>query len=498
MNGRQREQVRDNARYLQQVRPIDPAEIHEYVEGQPHPAAVRQVLRESAPELGLLERADGRFEPVPDEPLAVDFEGVESVPPAITEAVEELLVEQFGPGWPDGETGARLRSTVRDFKQRYLHGATVTYDAETALGYAVYHLPPTFAAVQYVLADIAAAGLLSRHLRVLDVGAGVGGPALGLTEFVGDGVLVEYHAVEPSPAAAVLERLLAETGRNVHTTVHRERVETFEPPVESFDLVLFGNVLSELDSPAEQVERATGWLDPAGSVVALAPADRNTATELRTVERQVEDRTGATVYAPTVRLWPHERPANTAWSFDRKQRLAVPDLQRRLDEGERTAAERGEPADGRGNGSDGDGTSGAESPQRAPGDGEFVNVDVQYAYSVLRLDDERAVSFRPGQRDVAKLATSERHVTERVDCVVVKLSPDLSAGEHALVLVGDGSQQVDHFAVLTDPSPLNRALVETEYGDPLYVENTLVLWNDDEGAYNLVVDGETIVEPIPD
>jgi hypothetical protein len=237
-------------------------------------------------------------------------------------------------------------------------------------------------------------------------------------------------------------------------------------------------------------------------VVALAPADRNTATELRVVERQVEDRTGATVYAPTARLWPHEQPANTAWSFDREQRVAVPAFQRRLDEGERTAAEQGEPTEttgGHESAPDGDDASpsGAERLQRAPGDGEFVNVDVQYAYSVLRLDDERAVSFRPGQREVAKLATSERHVTERVDCAVVKLSPDLSAGENSLFLVGDGSQQIDHFAVLTEPSPLNRTLVETDYGDPLYVENTLVLWNDDEGAYNLVVDGETIVEPIP-
>jgi hypothetical protein len=28
----------------------------------------------------------------------------------------------------------------------------------------------------------------------------------------------------------------------------------------------------------------------------------------------------------------------------------------------------------------------------------------------------------------------------------------------------------------------------------LRFENVLVLWNDDEGAYNLVVDGETVVD----
>jgi len=482
VNETQRSQVRDNAQYLREVRPVDPAEIHEYVEGQPHPAAVRQVLREVAPELGLLERADGRFEPVPEGALDVAFDGVSALPSDLERAVEGLLVEQFGLDWPDGESGARLRSLVQDFKQRYLHGASVTYDEETALGYAVYHLAPTFAAVQYVLAELAAAGRFDRQLRVLDVGAGVGGPALGLTDLVDEETLVDYHAVEPSPAADVLVTLLGETGRNVHPTVHREPIEGFEPPVEGFDLVLFANVLSELDQPAPQVERAVTWLDPAGSVVAIEPADRNTAIGLREVERTVEAETAASVYGPTARLWPHERPASTSWSFVRRPRLSVPAVQQRLDEGARTAAEQAALADETG-----------EDPGRLPGDGEFVNVDVQYAYSVLGVDGERAVSFRPSQGRVAKLATSERHVTERVDVAVIQLSPDLSAG-NPVFLVGDGSQQVDHFAVLTEPSALNRPLQEAAYGDLLYIENTLVLWNDDEAAYNLVVDGETVVD----
>ena len=501
MNERQRSQVRDNARYLRQVRPIDPEEIHEYVEGRPHPAAVRQVLREDATALGLLERADGRFEPVPDDPLALAFDGVDALPASVGQAVEKLLVERFGPGWADGASGAELRRTIRDFKQRYLLGAPVTYTEETALGYAIYHLPAYFAAIQYVLADLAAAGLLGRHLRVLDVGAGVGGPALGLLDLLAPQSLVEYHAVEPSDAASVLAALLEGTGRNVHPTVHREPIESFEPPSREFDLVVFSNVLSELDAPAEQVQRAMEWLDPEGSVVALAPADRETATGLRAVERAVEEATGATVYAPTVRLWAHERPESTSWSFDRKPPIEIPGFQRRLEEGARTEAELAEattsgPADSAETAAHAE-NSGGRAGQR-PGDrqahGEFVNVDVQFAYSVLRRDDRRAVEFQPTQGRVAKLAASERHVTERIDCVAVKLSPDLSEGGNPLFLVGDGSQHIDHFAVLAEPTPLNQALADAGYGDLLFVENTLVLWNDDEAAYNLVVDGETIVD----
>ena len=483
MNDEQRESIRDNAKYLRQVRPIDPEEIHEYVAGQPHPAAVRQVLREEATTLGLLEREDGRFEPVEAGPVELTFHGVEALPEAITRRIEDELVEQYGPGWPDGESGDELRHLIRDFKRRYLRGEPVTYDAPTALGYAIYHLAPYFAAVQYVLADLATDGRLPRDLRVLDVGAGVGGPALGVDALLPEDALVEYHAVEPSDAADLLASLLEGTGRNVHPTVHRERIEAFDPEG-SYDLILCANVLSELQEPVAVLGDLLDTLADDGSIVALAPADRNTAIGLRRIEREIEAKRDVTVYAPTVRLWPGERPGTDSWSFDRKPSLAVPAFQHRLDEGNPGEDSPEHPA-------------GDEAPDRHPGDGEFVNVDVQYAYSVLRTDGARANAFRPDPDRTAKMAQMQRHVTERIDCAGVKLSPNLADGGNPLFLVGDGSQRDDHFAVLTEPSALNRGLETAEYGNALRFENVLVLWNDDEGAYNLVVDGETVVDRIP-
>jgi hypothetical protein len=55
---------------------------------------------------------------------------------------------------------------------------------------------------------------------------------------------------------------------------------------------------------------------------------------------------------------------------------------------------------------------------------------------------------------------------------------------------------VDHYAVLTRSSSLNDALERAPYGSVLVFENVLVLWNDDEEAYNLVVDGETYVDQV--
>ncbi|MFB6180182.1 MAG: small ribosomal subunit Rsm22 family protein [Halorientalis sp.] len=469
MNESQREQVRSNAKYLREVRPIDPDEIHEYVDGQPHPAAVKQVLREDAFELGLVEREDGTFEPVADGAVSVPFHGVEAFPGEYSMALEELLVGEYGAGWPDGDSGDAIRERIRALKTDYLWQNDVEYDHETALAYACYHLPDYYAAVQYVLSILISDGLLPTHLRVLDVGAGVGGPALGLYDLLPEDALVEYHAVEPSKAVDVLEAMLAETSQNFHTTIHAATAEAFEPTGE-YDLVLFGNVLSELDDPAAVVEHYRESLADDGSMVALAPADRNTATNLRAVERAVEDELG--VYAPTVRLWPAERPTDEGWSFDVQPDIDVPAFQRRLDEG-------------------------ATDPDHDPG--EFVNVDVQYAYTILRLDGARRIEFTPDESRWAKMATMDAHVSNRIDVPAIKLSHDLtdSADANPLFKIGDGSEQVAHYAVLTKATALNRDLETADYGDLLLVENVLALWNDDEGAYNLVVDGETVVDRVP-
>ncbi|MDS0276473.1 class I SAM-dependent methyltransferase [Halomicroarcula sp. S1AR25-4] len=471
MNPETRQQIRENAQYLRNVRPIDPEEIFEYVDGQPHPAVVRQVLREEAVDLALVEQDDGTFVPAPEGALspAGPFHGVERFPEAYDRRVESLLTDAYGPDWERGDSGDRLRERIRDVKERYLRRDDVAYDDLTAHGYAVYHLPDYYAVTQYVLADLLAEGLLPTRLRVLDVGAGVGGPALGLLDLLPDEALVDYHAVEPSAAADVLETMLDDPGPNVDVSIHRETAEAFDldAAVEDggpFDLVLFGNVLNELDDPVAVVERYLDALADDGTVVALEPADRNTATGLREIERAVTDDGPANVYAPTVRLWPHQTPESESWSFDRKPDLEIPSMQKRLDDA-------------------------------AGGTREFVNVDVQYAYSVLRKDGKRAIEMAPDRGTHAPMADAENYVTDRVNLLAIKLSRDLSEGDsNPLYLLGDGSQQVDHFAVVTDPSLLNDDLRDADYGDLLSLQNALVLWNDDEGAYNVVVDGETTVD----
>ena len=464
MNAEQRQGVVNNARYLRGVRPVDPEEIHEYVEGTPHPAVVRQVLREEAVSLGLRETETGAFVPVEDGEISVAFDGVDRFPERYARRLEDLLVADYGPGWPTGESGDALRERIRELKRDYFAGSDVEYDDETALAYAIYHLPDNYAVAQYTLSRLAARGLLPTRLRVLDVGAGVGGPMLGIHDLVPDDCVVDYHAVEPSSAAGVFETLADETRRGFRTELHRKTAEAFDPDG-AFDVVLFANVLSELADPEAVAARYMDAVAPDGSFVGIAPADRETAIGLRETERALED-AGYGVWGPQVRLWPGFTPEDRGWTFDVQPDLETPAFQRELDES-------------------------------AGGTGEFRNVDVQYAFSVVRHDDERMFDVEPDASRFAKLAASEDHVANRIDWLGQKLSANLNEGDgNPLFKVSDGSERVDHYAVLTRESLLNDDLRSAGYGDPLVFENALLLWNDDEESYNLVVDDETVVDRV--
>ncbi len=466
MNDDQRSQILDTARYLQNVRPIDPEELRDYVEGHPHPAAIRQVLREHAFDLGMVEREEG-FVPVTDEPIAVNGP-VGRVPDDLDHRLEALLVERFGRHWATGESATTLRETITRLKADYFDGAPVAYDAVTALAYAIYHLYDNYAVMQHAIGSLIEAGLVPHHCRILDVGAGVGGPAMGALELLSDG-LIDYHAVEPSPAISVFERLWeGRPNQTVH--FHESTAESFEPTGE-YDLLVFANVLSELDDPAATLDRYAEHVADDGSCLLLAPADRNTATELRTLERGLADNGAFTVYDPTLRLWPNESPGSDveSWSFTIQDDIATPSVQRQLADSTPT-----------------------ESDQEPTA---FSNTDVQYAYSVLRPDGRRRTELKPNSDQFTRMADSGSVVSDRVDLVAVKLSHDLSS-ENPLFLIGDGSQQTDHFAVVVRETGLNKALITAPYASVLAFENVLVLWNADESAYNCVVDDEVVVDRI--
>ena len=464
-----RDAVRDTAKYLRSVRPIDPVEIAEYVPEQPDPRVLREVLREEAVSLALIERPDGTFVPVDEGPLRRSVETVQGLPDRYVNSVLDLLSERWGPNWHSGDSGAHLRELIRRLKSEYYRQHSVEYEYHVALAYAVYHLANYYATGMYVFEDMARDGLLPSQLSVLDVGAGVGGPALGLhdlffeTDGEDDPPLVSYTAIEPSDATEILERLLAETDSNFHTRIVEKRAQEFTTGRE-YDLVCFGNVLSELDSPVSVVRTYLDFLAEDGTLLLLSPADRNTSILLRDVERALEG-DDVTVYGPTVRLWPGERPTDTGWSFDRRPDIDPPVFQERL-------------------------AAGAERPA------EFLHTEVKYSYSFLRTDDRTRFDIELSTKNLAKMAQMDRHVSNRIDLIAAKLSHDLATDGHPLFKISDGSEAIDHFAVLVEKTELNRELHTAPYGGLLRFEQVLALWNEDEAAYNLIVDDSTIVDRV--
>lgn len=461
-----RDAVRDAAKYLRQVRPIDPGELVEYVPDQPDPRVLRQVLREESMDLGLAETDDGTFRPAAEGPLRFPLEDVEALPPAVEDRLLDLLVSRYGADWARGETGEGIRDRIARLKADYFAGQDVTYDEDVTLAYAVYHLAGYYASTRYLLGWLSREGLLPSRARLLDVGAGVGGPALALAEAYGDSAadpppILEYHAVEPAAAAVDVFDALVEAPRNVTTTVHRERAEGFEP-TGSYDLILFSNVLSELPEPVETAARYLEFLAEDGTLLLTAPADRNTSLQLRRVERALESR-GTTIYGPTVRFWPGEGPTAACWSFEQRPELDVPSPQAKL-------------------------AAAAEDPEAV------TNTSVKFSFSVLRTDGARRHDLALDRSNVAKLGGIEAAIGERVDLVATKLSRNLAEGGHPLFRISDGSEREPTFAVLVNETGLNEGVTRAGYGDILQFSNVLVLYNDDEAAYNLVVDEGTVVD----
>lgn len=454
-----RQTVKESAQYLREVRPIDPTEVATFVEGGAHPGTVRADLRALAPSLGLIERADGTFVPAGEGPIDPTFEGVDALPTDLVRTIEDIFVDKLGIGWPDGETGKDLRDTVDRLKSDYVSGEQITYDESTAVAYAYYHLPTHYASTAYVLHELGRDGFLDHHLRVLDVGAGVGAAARALSDYLPENTLLEYDAIEPSAAAEILETILGTTGRNVHTTIQRTTAEDATVS-DGYDLVLFSSVLSELDNPEATVRRYLDALTEDGTLVLVSTGDRVTSTTLRAVERSLVDDAGlASVYAPTVRLWPDNHPTDRGWSWTREPDIETPAFQTTL----------------------------------AAGETAYINTSVRYSYALLRPDGKRRVAHILDRSDWAPMAESESNVTERLDMAGAKLSPDLGSA-NPLFKISDGSEGVDHYAVLVHESELTRPLRTAPYGAVLGIENGLLLWNDDEEGYNLVVDDEAVVE----
>ncbi len=452
--------VIDAARYLRSVRAIDPAELTEYTAEPVDATMVATILRRHACSLALIERADGTFIPAETTPIEGSLTPLSRLPERIERFLEDRLIARHGTDWATGGVADGLRARIAQLKARYLDGGQIEYDRDDADAYLIYHFPRSFAATWYVLSELLEAGHLSRSLRILDVGAGVGANLAAVDALTPDDAFIEYRAIEPSPLSVHLEAVADQlTGMNTHVTIEREAVEALSSDT-SFNLAMMGNVLSELEEPAVVASTVLDQITADGSWVAIAPADPRTSIQLRHIERDLEDRAG--IFSPTIRLWPDRRPTDECWSFVEQPALAVPRVQGRL----------GSVEDG----------------------GAFINNTIRYSYAIMRPDRRRRHDITASESNSLPLFKAPDAVGERVDLIAVKLSADLAEEGNPVYRIGDGSQQEPCFATAVTTTPMNEALSAAPYGAVLRFGQTLVLWNDDEAAINLVVDDETTVD----
>jgi len=213
-------------------------------------------------------------------------------------------------GWPTSHDVARLAARVAELSEAYNDPtrarATMAHAGAARLGFAFARdVPKAAAAVRELLATRALR--LGAPLRVLDVGAGVGAMTWGLVralEASGARGSVDATWTDTDAQAMSVGRAMVEerAGRgSVELRVRTVAGPLDTAPEGQFDVVLLGNVLSELDvgtDADERVERHALLLrslldrrvDVAGSLVVVEPALRDRARHLHRVR--------ATVFAP--------------------------------------------------------------------------------------------------------------------------------------------------------------------------------------------------------
>jgi ribosomal protein RSM22 (predicted rRNA methylase) len=215
--------------------------------------------------------------------------------------------------------GANLRLAVIARSQRYTServelGAPLSgrdHSADLA-AHALFFAPADAAKILVPLSELHGRGLVpDRPLRILDVGAGPGGMTLGALDFLhrtGHRAAISLHAVDRDRDALRIYRqavseLGTRLGLELAVTVEAVDLAAQRVSTAGADLILVGNVLNELDPARARtlLVELLAALDPAGSLIIIEPALRETTRALHELRDFALTQAGAHVFAPCVR-----------------------------------------------------------------------------------------------------------------------------------------------------------------------------------------------------
>jgi SAM-dependent methyltransferase len=230
-------------------------------------------------------------------------------------------------GWPTSRDAARLGACVEKLSASYNDPARARASARDAgaarLGFSFARDTPKGAAAVRELVAVGDLRMRDAPLTVLDVGAGLGATTWGVVralEASGASGSVEATWVDGDAEALALGLAIVRERERSGPSPVQLRVRTVTRPAGAlddlgrFDLVLAGQVLSELDvglQPGPRVERHAEllrtWLEGRvqadGSLVIVEPALRDRTRHLHQV-RDALLASGATVFAPCLHAAP--------------------------------------------------------------------------------------------------------------------------------------------------------------------------------------------------
>ncbi|GAC1534387.1 MAG: hypothetical protein NVS3B10_28130 [Polyangiales bacterium] len=244
------------------------------------------------------------------------------MPVAVDESFRDALVELArAQRWPSVAEPARLAPQVAALAAAYndpaLRGLSGVDHRAARLGFWLPRDVPKMAgAVREAVATGHVAFDGARSLRVLDVGAGLGASHRGLAralDAAGARGVVDVLALDADAAALELAGKLArarprEGSVELRVSIERREAGAGVPGKEPFDVILLGQVLTELDLALEADARVQAHrariaallerLSPRGVLVVVEPALRPRARHLQRVRGALLDAGDARVFAP--------------------------------------------------------------------------------------------------------------------------------------------------------------------------------------------------------
>jgi hypothetical protein len=396
--------------------------------------------------------------------------------------IEAYIEKSFGKNWNKGETATHIRENIMKQKEEYWKGKGESrYPGIRVISYLLYHFPVYFCQYQYLLLELFKGGVLMNKMRIIDVGSGPGTVTLSTLDFlrklqdiysrnkmdiklnirIGS---IEHEHENIKCYKELTSGFLSNAGSNITIDEPVQSPVETAPVPDDCDLIIFSNVLAELRSlsheRADVVERiASSSKNP--TLIIIEPADLDNSKALR-VSQQSLIKKGYNVYSPCSFIWGRLCSGFNCWSFQEPGNIRVPGFMEKI----------------------------ADTVDSY----RYLNTDMKFSSVILRRDGLTKHTYRAKGKFMA-LINLKKHIKKHINVAVSVMSGNLGDENTFVFKICDGTASSPCYAVMPvyHMSEINRALIDTGYGDIVEISGALVRENLEQSSFNLFVTRNTIV-----